>query len=97
MGTQKSRKLSSKTKKWRRSKKKIATIDGPHYSPMKKKWAHKKNSVTDVRGKKEVVKKYSSVWAHLKVNGPKFGMIIKMVFFVKMVKKRHIHFFLKII
>ena len=57
----------------------------------------KKNSVTDVRGKKEVVKKYSSVWAHLKVNGPKFGMIIKMVFFVKMVKKRHINFFLKII
>ena len=69
-------------------KKKIATIDGPHYSPMKKKWAHKKNSVTDVRGKKEVVKKYSSVWAHLKVNGPKFGMIIKMVFVAKMVKKK---------
>ena len=38
-----------------------------------KKWAHrKKNSVTDVRGTKEVVKKYSSVWACLKVNGPKF-------------------------
>ena len=54
-------------------KKKIATIDGPHYSPMKKNGhIEKKNSVTDVRGTKEVVKKYSSVWACLKVNGPKF-------------------------
>ena len=98
MGTQKSRKLSSKTKKWRRSKKKKNSNDRRSaLLAHEKKRAHKKNSVTDVRGKKEVVKKYSSVWAHLKVNGPKFGMIIKMVFFAKMVKKRHIHFFQKII
>ena len=89
MGTQKSRKLSSKTKKWRRSKKKKNSNDRRSaLLAHEKKRAHKKNSVTDVRGKKEVVKKYSSVWAHLKVNGPKFGMIIKMVFFAKMVKKK---------
>ena len=90
MGTQKSRKLSSKTKKWRRSKKKKNSNDrrSALLAHEKKNGHIKKNSVTDVRGKKEVVKKYSSVWAHLKVNGPKFGMIIKMVFFAKMVKKK---------
>ena len=33
-------------------KKKIATIDGPHYSPMKKKWAHKKKQCHGRTGQK---------------------------------------------